>query len=70
MNEMTLKEFLYAYADNIVESMAGHDCRMSTVQVICGLCPFCELCHNDNGDIPCEQFILNNLSDGNQYKAK
>ena len=70
MNKMSLKEFLYAYADNIVESMEGHDCRMSTVQMICGLCPFEKLCHNsEDTGISCEQFILSQLTDGGNYKA-
>lgn len=70
-NELTLKEFLYAYVDNMVKLMADGQHSLSAMMVNCSACPFRELCHNDDDEsgLSCEQFILNQLTDGNNYKA-
>lgn len=71
MKKMTLKEFLYAYADNMVELMENGNHTLNAMMVNCSGCPFRDLCHNDNEEsgLPCEQFILNQLTDGANYKA-
>lgn len=70
-NKLTMKEFLYAYVDKMVELMNEGAHTLSAMQVNCSACPFRELCHNDDDEsgLPCEQFILNQLTDGNNYKA-
>lgn len=71
MNEKTLKEFLYAYVDKMVELMADGQLSLNAMMINCTACPFCELCHNDDDEsgLPCERYILNRLTDGNKYRA-
>ena len=70
MNEKTMKEFLYAYVDKMVELMAEHSYGVSAMGINCAVCPFHDLCHNsEDTGIGCEQFILNQLTDGNKYRV-
>lgn len=70
MNEKTLKEYLYAYVDNMVELMSNHQYGVSSMGINCAACPCRDLCHNsEDTGIGCEQFILNQLADGNKYRA-
>lgn len=70
-NKLTMKEFLYAYVDKMVELMDEGSHTFSAMRINCSACPFRELCHNDDDEssLSCEQFILNQLTDGNNYKA-
>ena len=70
-NELVLKEFLYAYVDNMVKLMADGQLSLNAMMINCSACPFHELCHNDDDErgLPCERYILNRLSDGDNYKA-
>lgn len=70
-NELTMKEFLYAHVDNMIKLMDEGAHTFSAMRINCSACPFRELCHNDDDEsnLSCEQFILNQLTDGNNYKA-
>lgn len=68
-NKLTMKEFLYAHVDNMIKLMDEGSHTFSAMRINCSACPFRELCHNDESGLPCEQFILNQLTDGNNYKA-
>ena len=70
-NKLTMKEFLYAHVDNMIKLMDEGAHTFSAMRINCSACPFRELCRNDNDEsgLPCEQFILNQLIDGNNYKA-
>ena len=70
-NKLTMKEFLYAHVDNMIKLMDEGAHTFSAMQINCSACPFRELCHDDDeSGLSCEQFILNQLTDGNNYKAK
>lgn len=70
-NKLTMKEFLYAHVDNMIKLMDEGAHTFSAMRINCSACPFRELCHDDDDEsgLSCEQFILNRLSDGDNYKA-
>lgn len=70
MKKMTLKEFLYAYADNMADSIESHEFSLHSLGINCTACPFREQCHNDESGLNCEQFIQSLLEGGKLYRAK
>ena len=68
---MTMREFLDKYVENMQETMLDGGFSLAAMGINCCCCPFQKLCEeSEDTGISCENFILNLLSDGGNYKAR
>ncbi len=75
MNEkMTTKQFLQAYADNLLKGLIDGKISYSYLTIECSFCPLRELCEKDSEENPgpctCEEFFQKNLVDGMTFRKK
>ena len=71
---MKMKEFMERYFNALYESMQNHSYSVEGgFNPNCCICPFSDMCAkaNEEGDTSsCGEFILRNLSDGHEFRAK
>jgi hypothetical protein len=66
--KMNLREAMTKYMENLLNEVDSHNISLENL-FECGQCPFREVCHANEDNCSCGEFIKSQLSDGNKYRA-
>lgn len=71
--EKTMEQFVMEYAQNMLEALKDHGCKVDSMNWDCNICPLKDKCHehgeqNPDDNMTCGQFIRAMVTDGTNYK--
>jgi hypothetical protein len=71
--KMTTEQFLYIYADNLLQALIDGKIGYKYLTIECDFCPLRELCLKDSEENPalidtCASFFWKSLSDGKVFR--
>lgn len=67
----TMKEFLYAYADNLLKGLEEEEIGVRYLTIECDFCPFQKACQKATEagcELGCAQYIKTQLADGDKFE--